>query len=127
VDEYVRIREELDSHKKEAGEKLEKLKQALVAFCENNKVSVVAGTKNKAIVTLNKTWKLPEKNSEARTRLLDVLEELGRSEEVMGFDSHALVEVLQEKKWDDGELEKIAEFAHQEIGYRLKISKRKEE
>lgn len=127
VDEYVRLKEELDAHKMEAAEKLEKLKQALVTFCEKNQVSAVAGTEKKAVVTPYKTWKLPEKNSDQRARMLEVLKELGRSEEVMGFDTHALVKVLQEKKWEDDELEIIKEFVHQEISYRVNISKRKEE
>jgi putative RecB family exonuclease len=127
VDEYVRLKEELDSHKRETGEKLEKLKQALVALCEKKQVSAVVGTEKKATVIPYKTWKLPGKNSEERARLLEVLKGLGKSEEVMGIDTHALVKVLQDKKWDDGELGKIAEFAHQEMGYRLNISQRKEE
>ena len=127
VDEYVRLKEELDSQKRETGEKLDKLKQALVAFCEKNQVSVVAGTEKKATVNPYKTWKLPGKNSEERARLLEVLKGLSKSEEVMGIDTHALVKVLQDKKWDDCELGKIEEFAHEEMAYRLNISKRKEE
>jgi len=41
VDEYVRIKGELDEHRREADEKLEKLKEALIAFCQREGVQVV--------------------------------------------------------------------------------------
>lgn len=127
VDEYTRIKEELDNYKRGTEEKLEKLKEALVIFCQKNDTSVVVGTEKKATLNTYKTWKLPGKGSDERARLMQVLQEIDKKDEVMGIDTFSLANILKSRKWEDRELAKIEEFTHEETGYRLSISKRKEQ
>ncbi len=124
VDEYVKIKEVLDVQKKDAEEKLGKLKQALLAFCKKENVSVVFGTQNKITVRDSEAIKFPGKNSEERQKLIDVLKRIGRFEEVAGLDVYLLEKSLQEGEWEDKDIREVLEFAVKDHSFSFKISKR---
>lgn len=124
VDEYVRIKGELDEHKKEAGEKLEKLKEALIAFCEKEGIQVVFGYENKITVKETDYIKFPGKNTKEREGLIEVLKKIGKLDEVSEIDNYALIRILKDKKWEKEKLNLVKEFLAEEKGYRLTVSKK---
>ncbi len=125
VDEYVKIKEEYYEHRLEAEEKLEKLKNALIAFCEKKGVTVIFGSENKITVKEHEYPKFPGKNTKKREELIKALKSIGKLEEVSDLDIHALGRILKGKKWDKKKLEILRKF--KEKGYRLSVSKKQKE
>lgn len=123
VDEYVKTKSELDAHKKDAEAKLEKLKEALIAFCEKEEVSVVFGSENKISVKPYESVKFPPRNSEERETLVMLLKDIGKLNEVSDLDIHALSGVLKNKKWEKHDIKRLSEFVIRETRHRLSISK----
>lgn len=124
VDEYVRIKSELDEHRKEADEKLEKIKKALVSFCQNNRIQVVSGSETRITVKEYESIKLPGKNTKEREELVLALRKIGKLEEVSDLDAYSLIRVLERKGWDEVELAQLRKFWSKEKNYRLTISKK---
>ncbi|UCC40374.1 MAG: PD-(D/E)XK nuclease family protein [Candidatus Aminicenantes bacterium] len=124
VDEYVETKKKLDEHKMEAEEKLEKLKQALIVFCEKEKVEVVFGTENKISVKEQEYIKLPGKNTKEREELIEALKQIDRLDEVSELDIHALLRIIKDEEWDDSQLDVLRRFEAREKSYRLSISKK---
>jgi len=124
VDEYVRIKGELDEHRREADEKLEKLKEALIAFCEKEGIQVVFGSENKITVKEYESIKLPGKGTEERDKLIHILERIGRLEEVSDLNVYALARILDNKDWNKAELAQLSTFWTKEKNYRLTVSKK---
>lgn len=123
VDEYVKTKNELENHKRDAEAKLEKLKEALIAFCEKEEVSVVFGSENKISVKPYESVKFPPRNSEERETLVMLLKDIGKLNEVSDLDIHALSGVLKNRKWEKHDIERLSEFGIRETKHRLSISK----
>jgi len=123
VNEYVKIKGEMDIYKKEAGEKLEKLREALIAFCENEGVSVVFGLENKISVNECESIKFPPKNTEDRAKLIEALKKIGKFDEVAELDVYTLAKVVASGDWDKDALDEISKFERKEKIYRLSVSK----
>jgi putative RecB family exonuclease len=124
VDEFVRIKGELEEHRKEADEKLEKLKEALIAFCQREGVQVVFGSENKITVKEYESKKLPGKGTAEREKLICILESIGRLEEVSDLNVYALTKALNNDDWEQEELDKLNSFWIKEKNYRLTVSKK---
>jgi len=124
VDEYVRIKEELDELRRDAEEKLDKLREALIAFCEREEVSVVFGFDSKITVKESEYVKLPAKNSDERKELNEVLRGIGKLDDVSELDVHVLARILKNKEWAEEELGLLREFWEMEKSYRLSVSKK---
>ena len=123
VDQYVEVKSGLDDQKKEAEAKLKKLREALIAFCDREGVSVVFGSANKIAVKSYESIKFPPKNSEEREKLTRLLENMGKLDEVSDLDTHALVNVLKKKEWNREDLARLQEFTTKELSHRLSVSK----
>ncbi|NOR15682.1 MAG: Dna2/Cas4 domain-containing protein [Candidatus Aminicenantes bacterium] len=124
VDEYVRIKEELDVHKKEAEATLSELKAALIAFCEQEDLSAVAGTDKKITISRSQMFKLPGKNTPERRELEIYLKNTQKYDEVSCLDTFALAKFLKQGKWDEATRSELSRFTSEETSYRLNISKR---
>lgn len=124
VDKYVKIKGDLDEHRKEAGEKLEKLKEALIAFCEKEKIQVVFGSENKITVKETDYLRIPGKNTKERDELIEVLKKIGKLDRVSELDIYALIRVIKNKEWEKEELNLLEKFFSEEKGYRLTASKK---
>lgn len=124
VDEYVRVKKDLDENKIEAEGKLEKLKQALIAFCEKEGVSAVFGSENKISVKEYEYIKFPAKNTEERKKLLDALKKIDRLDEVSELDIYALVRKIKDEEWDKKQLEILNRFKTIEKSHRFSVSKK---
>lgn len=125
VDEYVRVKEELDLHKKEAESQMDKLREALIAFSQREAVHVVAGTEMKIAVTESQSLRLPGKNTPERRELEAYLKATGKFEEVSALDTYALAKILQSEGWDEHILNELEKYIAQETSYRLSVAKRK--
>jgi len=124
VDAYVELKEKIDICRREAEEELEKIKEALIAFCQRKGVQVVAGSENTISVKPFETIKLPNKNTKERSELMEVLKKLGRLEDVSEFNTYALAKILKKKQWRKEELDQLARFWKAEKNYRLTIRKK---
>ncbi len=127
VDEYVKIKEKYDKHRMEAEEKLEKLKQALITFCKKKGVEVIFGSENKITVKEYEYPKYPGKNTKEREELIKALKKIGKLDEVLYLDVHALGRILKGKLWDKEKLEVLRKFEEKEKGCRLSVSKKQKE
>jgi len=123
VDEYVKVKTELDAHKTEAEARLDKLKEALIAFCEREGVSTVFGSEKRISVRKYESFRFPPKNTEERAALVAFLRDIDRLQDLTDLDVRNLISILKGKEWKDAELLKLREFATQEISYRLSIAK----
>jgi putative RecB family exonuclease len=124
VDEYVRIKEEEDEHRAETEDKLEKLKQELIAFCQRKGVSVVFGSENKIAVNEYESLKFPPKNTKEREELVSILKSMGRLDEVIDLDVYALARILRNREWEEEHLDKLEKFGLKEKSFRLSVSKK---
>ena len=124
VDAYVKLKEKVDATRKEAEEELEKIREALIVFCEKEGVEVVAGSESKISIKAYETIKLPNKNTKERTELINTLKKLGRLQEVSSFNTYALAKILDNKEWEKDELDQLEKFWTAEKNYRLTISKK---
>jgi putative RecB family exonuclease len=124
ADAYAELKEKVDAYRKETEAELEKIKEALIAFCKREGVQVVQGSEKKVSVKTQETIKLPGKNTKERADLIDTLKKLGRLEEVSNLDTYALTKILEKKEWDKEERDQLERFWTKEINYRLTVSKR---
>ena len=124
VDEYVQTKKELDEHKAEFEEKLEKLKEALIAFCKKEDVKVVFGTENKVGVKEYEYIKFPGKNSKEREELIEALKRIHRLDEVSELDVRALARILKDEEWAESDLDVLRKFETIEKSHRLSVSKK---
>ena len=127
VDKYVKVKEELDEHRREAEGELIKLREALIAFCEKKSVQVVFGSHNKVSVKESEYIRFPGKDTEERQALVDVLEKIGRLKDVSEPDPFTLAKVLKNREWTDKELIALESFATREKSFRLTVSKHQKE
>jgi len=123
VDKYVKVKEALDEHKKEAEDELKKLREALISFCEKERVQVVFGSQNKVTVKESEYIRFPGKDTEERKELVEVLEKMGKLKDVSEPDNFALARALKNKEWDAKDLEFLERFASREKSFRLTVSK----
>jgi len=124
VDEYVKTKNESDSFCRDSEEKIEKLKQALIAFCQKEGVSVVFGSENKITVKEQELLKFPPKNTAEREELISALKRIGKWDEVVDLDVNALSRILKKGEWPEHELEVLRSFGSQETAYRLSVGKK---
>jgi hypothetical protein len=124
VDEYVKIKEEQDERRAEAEDKLEKLKQELIAFCQRGGVSVVFGSENKIAVNEYESLKFPAKNTKEREELVSILKRMGRLDEVTDLDVYSLARVLKNREWDEKDIAMLQKFGLKEKSFRLSVSKK---
>lgn len=124
VDEYVKTKNEYDEFCRGAEEKMEKLKQALIAFCQKEGVSAVFGSENKITVKEQELIKFPAKNTEEREELIAALRRIGKWDEVCDLDTLALSRVLKNQEWEEASLDVLRKFEVLEKTYRLTVGKK---
>ncbi len=124
VDEYARLKNDYDAFRSKAEERLEKIKQALIAFCQREGVSVVFGSDNKVTVKEQESLRFPAKNTEERRKLIETLKQVGKWDEVADLDVAALSRALKNQEWEGALLKELKEFGVVERNYRLTLAKK---
>lgn len=124
VNTYVKLKAEQKEYNSEIGEKLEKLKEALIEFCKKEGIEVVVGSDNKISVKEHESMKFPAKGSDEREELIKVLKKMGKWNEVTDLDIYALVKIVKDKEWVEKELKKLKKFETIDKNWRLSIKKK---
>jgi len=124
VNEYVRIKGELDEYRKDAEGKLEKIKEALITFALRENIHVISGLDYRIAVSGIEPWKFPGKNTNERKELMSLIKELGKFDDVADLDTYALAKIIDREEWDQEAVRKIMEFARKEKSFRLSLSKK---
>ncbi len=101
---------------------LEKLKQALVAFCKKEGVVVVIGADNKISVKPTQSIKFPLKGTPERDKLVKLLKHIHKYNEVVDLNVSMLSNVCD--NWDKKDMEKIKKFQTITNDFKLSISKK---
>ncbi len=124
VDEYVKVKKEWDTQKKPMEQKLEKLKEALIALSQKEDIQVIHGSENKITVKSSEYVKLPAKKSEERRELVEFLKNSGKFADVCDLDIYALSSIIKAQKWDQDILKALERYAKKEKTYSLNVSKK---
>ena len=124
VNQYVKIKANLKIVEEEAEEKLEKLKEALIAFAKKEGVEIVIGSDNKISVKESEYIKFPAKHTKEREELVKLLKKIGKLDDVLDLDVYALAKAVKGNEWDEKELEKLKKFETKDKGYRLSVRKK---
>ncbi|MGB6679876.1 MAG: PD-(D/E)XK nuclease family protein [Candidatus Bathyarchaeia archaeon] len=124
VDEYVRVRDVFSEYKKEAEEKLGKIKEALIEFCNKGDVQVVFGSDKKITVKEEETFKFPGKGTVERGELVDLLKSMNKFDLFFDLDVHGLKKVIEKKEWDESDLEMVSKYIEKDLSYRLSVGKK---
>ncbi len=130
VDEYARVKAEADSRLREAQEKLKKLEQALVAFCQaeldKEKVAVVIGSENRVTIRRVEQCRWPARNSDVRARLNAALKDLALWDRVTDLDPHALNRILRDERGlSEANRAVLESFKEMQMTHRLTVSRKK--
>ena len=105
---------------------LEKLEEALIKFAEKEGVDVVFGSKNKVKIKETEQNKFPAKHSKERKRLVQLLKDLGKWDEVVQLDTSALNKIILEKQWNKDSLQVLEQFVELSCSKRFYLSKIKD-
>ena len=115
IDEYAHFQEA----KKHAGEKLERLKEEIIAFAKQKEIDVVFGTDKKGSVKEYEKIVFPDEHKE---ELLRLIKERGLYEEFSSLNYFKLTPKIRNKEVD----EEIIGLTDKEKAYGLSLSKRKD-
>ena len=124
VDEYVKIKADMEGQKKAADAKLGTLKEALIHFCREKDIQVVFGTEHKISLREQDSYRFPGKNVAERRELIEFLRESGKLEGVIDLDVHALKKVIDNREWDEDTMTTLERFATKERSITLSVSKK---
>ena len=123
VDRYVELTHKKKQVTLDLYAELEKLEEALVQFAEKESVDVVFGSKNKVRIKESDRYKFPSKYSKERDRLIQLLKDRGRWDDVVQLDTAVLNKIIQEKRWDNELLDALKEYVKLENSKRFYLSK----
>jgi len=127
VNRYAELKQKQKQITLDLYAELEKLEEALINFAEKENVDVVFGSKNKVKIKEIEQNKFPSKHSKERERLVQLLKEHGRWDDVVQLDTSALNKIIQEKQWDSELLDILDEYVKLEKSKRLYLSRIKGE
>ena len=124
VNEYAKTKKNLDIIQKEAGEKLNKLKEALIEFSKKNDIEVVVGSDNKVSVKAYESVSFPEKSE--REELNKIIKDKGFWNELSDLDTFKLAKLVKEDEVPDKLKKSIQKFITKTEKFRLSLGKKVE-
>jgi len=124
VDEYVEVKKDWDSQKKSMEQKLEMLKEALIALSQNDDIQVIHGSENKITIKTRDSVKFPAKKTEERRELVEFLKSSGKFKDVSDLDVFSLRKIIKDREWNDDILKGLEKYATNEKVYSLNVSKK---
>lgn len=124
VDRYAKLKQKTKQMKLDLYVEMEKLEEAILSYAEKEKIDVVFGTDKKIRITESKRYKVPEKGSEKRIQLKQLLKQQNIWAEVEQLDTNAINKILLENNWDDDIVQKICEYVELTTQKRLYMSNR---
>jgi putative RecB family exonuclease len=123
VNRYAELKQKQKQITLDLYAEIEKLEEAIINFAEKEGVDVVFGSKNKVRVKETEQNKFPAKHSKERERLIQLLKQHGKWDEVVQLDTSALNKIIQEKQWDIELIGLLKEYVKLEQSKRLYLSK----
>jgi len=123
VNRYAELKEKA----KEIEEEVTLLKEALLNYCQENKLSVVRGSDHKVRVKREEKLKFPGKSEPRRAELEEKLIKIGKLAEVSQLDTTALTRAVTEERWGKALSQDIAAYGTIEETSAVYLSKLKEE
>jgi len=123
VNKYVELKEK----ESEIGEKMKKVREAILDYAKREGVEVIKGSDRKLSVKFDEKLKFPGKNEEERQDLDSIVVEAGKWMEVSQLDMTSLVRVVEEGLWDRGLIDQVMKYGRLEESSTVRISKLKEE
>jgi len=119
VNEFIKASDDV----KELSAKLDKIKEALVAFSKKKGVNVVFGSNNKVKVTTYPSLHFPKKGSPDRFELVKLLKNSGDWEFVEDLDTYELAKMINNAELNESVIKAIAHFITRDETSRLYPSK----
>lgn len=104
-------------------EEIDKVKEAVIQYAEEEKSSIIIGNNNKLKVAEKQKVSCPPKGSEEREELSKALKEAGKWDEVADIDTYAVEKAVNESRWDKKIMTKIKGFLKIESKKSVSLSK----
>jgi putative RecB family exonuclease len=121
VNKYSEIYSKKKKIETELDKELEELKEALIKYCKEHKITTVFGSDKKISVNEYESVKIPSKGTPEREELEELLHTLKKWKEVSGLDSSALKKSIEE--WSPEIQKKIEKYLQTDTDYRINIGK----
>ena len=120
---------EIEAQVEEIEEEMGKIKEAIAAYADKNKLDTIEGKNCSASINRKNILKFPGKNEDGRQELEGIIKKEDKWAEVSTLDNHALSRVVSSKSWPAKLLDKILSFGRKEskVEVRLKQMKDSEE
>jgi len=112
---------DLEAKKLAAEKELSKVREAILAFFDREKVAVIAGTRHEARLAEEETLHLPGPGETGRQGLEMVLKEMGQYETFASLETEALSRALQDPETDRYLKAALEKFARSEKIRRIRL------
>lgn len=119
VNKYV----ELDIKKKEIEFKINKLKEAVIAYAKLENLQAIKGSDHILKVKISQAVKWPTKQDKEREKLDRIILSSGHWDEVSDLNSYKLTKVLSSGRWDKSLVECLEEYKKIEESTYISLSK----
>lgn len=120
VNKFAELREK----KKQAEEKMEQVKEKLVQYAKQKDVQYVYGSNVKVNVKTYKNPYFPRSNDPDRDKLVNILREEGKLEEVSSLRLRKLSSKFENEEFDQELLDKLEDFVEINENSRIYLSKK---
>ncbi len=117
----------LSEQKKELEEKIDAIKQYLIAYAKQIGVEVVFGSGKKATVSISNDIEYPAKHSDERAELISLLKQEGLWGDVEDLDIFALKKIIHNREWSDAVLNKLKPYQEEKTTTTVRLANLKKE
>lgn len=108
---------------KKLDEEIDKVKEAVLAYGEREKIDVINGSDNKLKISKKQKVSSPSKGSPERKELESILREAGKWNEVCDLDVYAIEKIVNEGRWDKDITDKVKPYLEFETRTSVSLSK----
>jgi putative RecB family exonuclease len=114
VNQYASLSLQRQKFLEDIEPRLERIKEALVAYSEKNRVRTIAGSHYRANIWTAEVIKVPNKGEDGRLEIESLLKRLGLWQDTSNLDSFALSRIIQDRKWPHEFVEKLMPYLRKE-------------
>lgn len=122
VNQYATLQDKKKETVNKIDKELEKLREAIIAFAQREKVDVVFGSNKKARITISERTTYPSKNDEKREQLNAIIKQAGLWDEMSDLDVFALNRALEQQVCPKSLINKIKKYQSKEKTERITLS-----
>lgn len=114
---------DLSTLQKSLNEKIEAIKQDLIAYAKSLGVEVVFGSEKKANISMSNDIAFPAKHTAEREELIQLLKQEGLWGEVEDLDIFALKKIVHNREWGGDVLKKLTSFQEEKTSAAVRLGK----